>query len=62
MPKLPTIRIKEAFTESMQLFLFGGNISACRVELRDIQGNLIGALFMYSDDDEYWGALGAIEA
>lgn len=59
MQKIPTIRIKEAFTESMQLFLFGGNISACRVALRDIQGNLIGALFMYSNDDEYWGAIEA---
>ena len=62
MQKIPAIRIKEAFTESMQLFLFGGNICASRVELRDIQGNLIGALFMYSDDTEYWNALCAIEA
>ena len=61
MQRIPAIRIKEAFTESMQLFLFGGNICASRVELRDIQGNLIGSLSMYSDDDEYWCALCAME-
>ena len=61
MQKIPAIRIKEAFTESMALYLSSG-ISASRTELYDIQGNLIGALFMYSDDEEYWHALGAIEA
>ena len=55
MQRIPAILIKEAFTESIQLFLSSG-ISASRVELLDIQGNLIGALFMYSDDDEYWCA------
>lgn len=58
MQKIGTIRNKETFTESMQLFLSSG-ISACRIELYNIQGNLIGALFMYSDDEEYWGAIEA---
>ena len=61
MRKLVTVRTKETFTKSAHLFLSSG-ISACRIELYDIQGSLIGALFMYSDDDEYWCALGAIEA
>ena len=61
MQKIFTIRNKETFTESMALFLSSG-ISACRIELYNIQGNLIGALFMYSDDNEYWNALGALEA
>ncbi len=54
MQKMPIIRSEEAFTESMQLFLSGGSICANRVQLRDIQGNLIGTLYMYSDDDGYW--------
>ena len=56
MQKMPIIRSEEAFTESMQLFLSGGSICASRVQLRDIQGNLIGTLYMYSDDDGYWRA------
>ena len=27
---------------------------ASRVQLLDIHGNVIGAVFMYADDDSYW--------
>lgn len=60
MQKIPTIRKKEAFIESLQVFLSEG-LMAQRIELRDINGHLIGALFMYSDDAVYWNALCAIE-
>jgi hypothetical protein len=50
---MSTKKIKDAFTESTVILLRAG-YSATRVELKDLDGNIIGRIFMYTDDDHYW--------